>query len=176
MSLRKPQPGIIVGSIGLLILGGWLLALNVGVPLVSFSRIWPVFLSVLGAAMLTQYGSEKRKRSGLLFIGTFATLLGLFLCLFSLEIGRLTWLDMPRYWPLILLFIGCAFLLLYLAGDMQDQALLRPVYIFGGAGLLALPFTLGILRGWASSQGLRLWPLLIALVILAVFFQPQPKE
>jgi hypothetical protein len=148
----------------------------VGAPMVSFSRIWPVFLAILGAAMLAQYASEKRKRSGLLFSGILTTLLGLFLCMFSLEIGRITWPEMSRYWPFILLFIGSAFFLLYLVGDMQDQALLRPVYVFGGVGLLALPFTLGILRGWASSQGLQLWPLLIALIILAVFFQPQPQE
>jgi hypothetical protein len=175
--MRKPQPGIIVVGIGLFLLGGWLLALELGAPLVSFSRLWPFFLVVLGAAMLIQYGGEKRKRNGLLFIGVLTTLLGLFLSMFSLEIGRLTWPEMSRYWPFILLFIGSAFLLLYLAGDMQDPALLRPVYIFGGAGLVALPFTLGVLRGWVSSQGMHLWPLLIALIILAVFFQPQhPHE
>jgi hypothetical protein len=48
--------------------------------------------------------------------------------------------------------------------------LLPPAYIFGGVGLLALPFTLGVMRGEVARQVLQFWPLLVLLVGLAVFF------
>jgi hypothetical protein len=45
----------------------------------------------------------------------------------------------------------------------------------GGVGLFTLPFTLGVFRGAIFSQMLRLWPLPLILIALAIFFRPRSQ-
>ena len=83
---------------------------------------------------------------------------------------------MARYWPVFPLILGAAFMALYLAGGMREQALLIPAFISGGAGLFSLPFTLGVMRGTVLRQVLQFWPLLLLLVGLMLLLGPRSQE
>jgi hypothetical protein len=148
-----------------------LIAIELGAPLLGPERLWPLIPVFLGLALLAQVVFQGQRQEGLIFIGVTALLAGLFLILFTFRIGGLSWRSMSAWWPVFPLIVGIAFLTLYLAGDMHEQSLLIPAYIAGGFGLLALPFTLGVIGGGIASQVVRLWPLLVILIILAVILR-----
>jgi hypothetical protein len=168
--MKREQTGALIGALGLVGIGGWRLAAALGVPLMSFDRLWPLILALAGLVFVVQYGVTASRPVGLLFVGMLALLGGMFFCAFTTQLGGLAWRDMAQYWPVFPLVVGAAFMTLYLAGDMREQALLPPAYIFGGIGIFALPFTLGVMRGEVARQVLQFWPLLVLLVGLAAFF------
>jgi len=168
---KQRQPGAIVAGLGLMVAGGWLIATELGAPLLGPERLWPFIPALLGSALLAQVIFRKQRQDGLIFIGVVALLTGLFLSLFTFRVGGLGWQDMSVWWPVFPLIVGIAFMAIYLAGDMHEQSLLIPAYITGGIGLFALPFTLGIVGGGISNQVLRLWPLLVAFVVLAIILR-----
>lgn len=170
------QPGAIVLGLGLMLTGGWMIATALGAPLVSLSSLWPLGISLVGLALLTQYSLRDKDDAGLLLFGSAILLVGLFLCLFTLQIGNLTWQDMASYWPILPLIVSFAFVLVYLAGDMREQALLLPAYILGGASLIALPFTLRVAQSIISGQALWLSPLLLALLALAALSKARGRS
>ena len=168
----KRRPGNVMTALFLIVVGAWFLATDVfNAPLMGFVELWPAFPLFFGLALLVQYLVGERQNSGLVFLGVAAALPGAFLFLFTLRIGGLTWADMGRYWPAFPLIGGLAFLALYLAGGMQDQGVLVPAFISGGVGLIALPITLGVVGGRMFSQAIRLWPLLLILIGLALFLR-----
>jgi hypothetical protein len=169
-SMKREQTGALIGALGLVGIGGWLLAAALGVPLMGFDRLWPLILALAGVVFVVQYGVTASRPVGLLFVGMLALLGGTFLCAFTTQLGGLAWHNMAQYWPVFPLIVGVAFMTLYLAGDMREGALLPPAYIFGGIGILTLPFTLGVMRGEVARQVLQFWPLLVLLAGLAVFF------
>jgi hypothetical protein len=170
------QPGAWVIGVGLLGAAAWAIAIGLGVPLARLNRMWPVVIMIFGAGMLTQYLFQRRKQGGLLFFGLNATVLGAFLSLFTLKVGGITWDDMGRYWPIILLTVGAAFMTLYLLEGMQRDSLIIPAFVIGGLGLFALPVTLGIVGGQSFAEVLQLWPLLIIFGILIFFFRPPSSQ
>lgn len=165
--MNQRQPGVAVIGMSLALVGIWWIAAASGLPLVPLGRLWPVGLSTVGLALLVQRGLRDRQGMGLLLLGSTLLLTGLFLCLFAFRIGNLTWQDMADYWPAFPLIVGFAFALVYLAGDMREQALLVPVYLLGGIGLVALPITLGVVQRAVPGQVLWLLPLPLVLIALA---------
>jgi hypothetical protein len=153
------------------LIGSLLLAQLFGIQELSWNRLWPILLIFAGIALLSQHSMDHNKRSGIVFLGTIAVLSGLFLCIFTFQIGRLGWADMPRYWPVFPAIVGAAFLAVYLAGDMQNEALLKPSFLIGGFGLFLLPFTVGVIGGEAFQQVSRFWPLLLIPVAMLILFQ-----
>ncbi|GAB4470585.1 MAG: hypothetical protein Kow00124_06840 [Anaerolineae bacterium] len=176
--MREYQPGVIVASLGLLVIGIWIAARALGAPLMGLTRIWPALLLIGGLAVLAQARRVGARFEGSVFIGVALLLMGSLFCLFSAQIAGLSWQDMGRYWPLLLLIVGLALLIVYLAGDMQPRALPAAAYLVGGAGLLALPLTLGLVWSPAFGQVLRYWPILIVPFGLALFFRlrGQPSD
>jgi hypothetical protein len=170
------QPGSFIIGIGLLAVGGWIIAIRLGVRLAGIQYMWPAIVAVLGLACFVQYLFETRKHGGLLFLGLSGLLIGVFLNLFTLRVGGLTWSKMAIYWPIIPLCLGFALLILYLAEGMRQQSLLLPTYLFGGIGLFALPITLKIIQGPVFDQVIRFWPVLVVLIVLAIILQPRPPQ
>ena len=156
-------------SLGLVIVGLWLILAGVGLRVPSFVRVWPALLIGAGVAMLAEsaFGGGAR---GLLFLGLMIALAGGFLLLFSMGAWGLRWPDMLALWPVLLLVPALAFLAVYLVDGMSEQGMLFPVMLLGGAGLAALPFTVGVMTGSYLLDVLRLWPLLAGLAILALLF------
>ncbi len=159
--MNSVRTGASIAGMGLLLTGGWLVARAVGLPLVGLDRLWPAALILTGLTLWVQHLLGEGGRGGLAFTGTLMLLAGSFVCLFTFQVGRLTWTDLTRYWPVFPLIGSAAFIMLYLVEDMSNADLLKPAYLLGGLGLLLLPFTLGVLGGPAFSQMARLWPLLL---------------
>ncbi len=174
--MARRQPGIVIGAAGLVAGGTWLALSGLGLRLLTLDRLWPVIPVVGGLALLAQNAQQSRGSQGLMLGGVSALLGGLFLLLFSFRVGNLAWADLAGYWPVFPLIVGFAFLLVYLSEGMQEPGLLVLAHLFGGFGLLALPFTLGIIRGAVFSQVLRLWPLLLILVTLAVILRLRARR
>ncbi|NDJ34058.1 MAG: hypothetical protein GYB64_05285 [Chloroflexi bacterium] len=169
----KRFPGVTAAALLAAAAGGWLIAASLRVALPPLAEIWPVILIVAAAALIAQVNAERRRRPAVMLPGTILLLCGLFFLLFTLGIGRLGWVDLLRLWPVFPLIIATGYLMVYLAGDMQEQALLVPVYVFGAIGLIALPLTLGAVQTLAFRQTLRLWPLVLVLLALFVFARPR---
>lgn len=170
------QPGSIIIGIGLIAIGVWIVTIRLGVRLAGFRYMWPALIAMLGLAFLVQYIFQKRKQGGLLFLGIAGLAIGVFLNLFTLHVGGLTWGSMAYYWPIIPLCLGLAFLILYLAEGMRQQRLLILTYITGGLGLFALPITLKIIQGPVFNQVIQLWPILVILIVLAIVVRPRQPD
>jgi hypothetical protein len=168
---RRTQPGTLLAGAGMLLIGALLLAPLFGLPDLSWSRLWPVLLIFAGIALLSQNSMDHHHRSGVVFLGTVVMLSGLFLSLFTFQIGRLGWVDMTRYWPVFPAIVGAGFLAVYFAGDMQNEALLKPSYLIGGFGLFLLPFTVGVVGGQVFQRISRFWPVLLIPVAGLIMFQ-----
>src|SRR5574341_1410061 len=177
--MQRTQPGAVIMGLGMLLAGSWLAAVQLGIQIGSSAvmrllqpiRLWPLLIALGGLALLVQYGFEQRKRGGLLFLGTLVVLTGLFLLLFTLQIGRLGWAQMPAYWPFFPLIFATALLIMFIAENFHDEAVLHTVLLVGGIGLFALPVTLGIIGGLVLNQIVRLWPVLLVLLLIGGFFQ-----
>jgi hypothetical protein len=111
---------------------------------------------------------------GLITVGIGATLTGAFLFLFTL--GLLQWSELLVYWPVFPLIVGFSFFALYLRGGMRDSGLLVPAFAIGGAGVIALPFTLGAVENEFVLQAVRFWPLLLPVLGLAFLFRPARRK
>jgi len=170
------QPGSIIVGIGLITIGVWIVTIQLGVRLAGIRYMWPALVAILGLAFITQYLFQKRKQGGLIFLGVAGLLIGVFLNLFTMRVGGLTWADMARFWPIIPLCLGLAFLILYLAEGMRQQSLLIPTYIIGGLGLFALPITLRVIQGTIFNQALRFWPIPVFLIALAILVRPRQPD
>lgn len=157
-----------IGGAGLLLAGVWLIARGLGVPLLNTAQTWPLVLVWLGLIALAWHTSHADSGRGMLLFGMLLMLGGLFLAVFSLQIGGLMWTEAGRWWPILPLIIGAAFMVVYISGGMNEPPLLVLVYLFGGVGLVALPFTLGAVSGAVTGWLVRLWPLLIVVPILAI--------
>jgi hypothetical protein len=169
----KRRIGNLVIALLLIAFGLWLIAGEVGARLPGLEQSWPVIPVGLGLAMLAQYVGGGRREIGLMFVGLWLLLTGAFLFLFTFHVAGITWADIDKYWPGFPLIVAAAFLALYMVGGMRARSLLVPTFLAGGAGILALPFTLGVIRGELINQVAQLWPLLILLLGAALIFRPR---
>ncbi len=186
--MTKRQPGVMVAGLGLIVVGGWTIASalypllagtdSAGQPqhLAGITQLWPLLLCLGGLAMLAQAAAPGERHPGLVFLGVTLLLLGLFFLAFTVKLGNLSWRDMSRLWPVIPTILGLAFLMLYIVEGMRSSALLTPVYVIGGVGILLLPLTLGVLRASTIQQVGQLWPLGVLIILLLIGFGRQPSE
>ena len=161
----RNRSGAIIPGLLLIALGAWLLAGTLGVRLPSFATLWPVALIVFGLAFLVQFFAGGRRSEGLVFTGVAAALLGGFFL--AITLGRLTWADAGRLWPVYVLIGGLAFLAQWLARP-AEHGLLIPAALATVVGLVALALTLGLAGFTLPDQIIRLWPLLLILAGLGL--------
>jgi hypothetical protein len=99
-----------------LVLGGVLLLLTTTVLPTTLARIWPLFMTIIGVAMLA-YGLRKRTITRLTFTipgGAMIFLSGLFLP-FSLELVQMDFADFVAvWWPAIFVLAGGSLLFAHL--------------------------------------------------------------
>src|SRR5688572_14435124 len=110
MSNRRSAflPGLL-----LMLFGVWLLARNLGWEPPGLDVLWPAFPLIFGLTFILQYLFGGRQDSGLVFVGVAAALVGAFF--FAFTLGRLSWSQMDRYWPVFVLIGGLAFLAQWLS-------------------------------------------------------------
>jgi hypothetical protein len=157
MSNRR---GAILPGLFLILLGGWLLAQNLGARLPQIQNLWPAFPLVFGLAMLVRYFSEGRREEGLVFTGVAATLVGAFF--FAFTLGPLEWAQMRDFWPVFVLIGSAAFFAQWLARPRNVGLLVPAVLalIVGGVFMLA---NTGALNRAMVNQLVKFWPVLLIL-------------
>jgi hypothetical protein len=146
-----------------MLLGAWLLARNLDVPVPGLEQLWPGIILLFGLAFLAQYVAGGRREEGLVFSGVSATLTGAFFL--AITLGYLEWSDLGRLWPVFVLIGGAAFLAQWLAKP-AERGLLLPALLALAVGGVALVFTLGLLSPALAEQAARLWPL--GLILLGI--------
>lgn len=162
--MPKQRSAIIPGLL-LVLIGGWLLAQNLGVALPGLQDLWPAIILLFGLSMLAQFFAGGRKDEGLVFVGMASTLLGAFFM--SITLGPLTWGDLGDYWPVFPLIGGIAFLAQWLVRP-SERGLLIPAGMGLIVGTVALLFTVGNLDPGLAGQIARLWPVLLILAGLGM--------
>ena len=154
----------IIPATVLILLGLFFLLSNLGALKgldLSAEELWPGFVVLAGLAFLFQYLLGARD-PGLVFVGTAATLLGLFFFLFTLNVelpfefenvkGPIDWGDSAYLWPAYPLIGGIAFVMMAILSRERDVL---------GVGLVAmLSFSLSVApRDWKRlrSSGRCCW-------------------
>lgn len=169
----------VIGALVLIALGVWLLAQNLRLPLPPLGTWWPAILILTGMVALVNYVSGRERTPGQIFLGFAATLLGLFFCLFTLNVPvplpglreGVRWEDMGRLWPAFVLIGGVAVIAQFIVNPRRAWG----DFVFGAlaviVGFVAFPFTLGMLPpGWGRAV-LKLWPLMLIVMGLALLLQ-----
>jgi hypothetical protein len=154
-------PGIIVIMLGL-----WLAVQRLGWAAPGLGQLWPLLLVVTGLWLLASYALDDRD-AGSAFAGTALFLAGAFLMLYTFRvISRLeTW------WPAIPVIGGLAFLAQWAASEFKGIGSLWMGLLALTAGVVALPFTLGVISHQLGREAARLWPLVLIVVGLVALLQ-----
>lgn len=162
MSNRR---GALLPGILLMLLGAWLLARNLNLPVPRLDQLWPGLLVLFGFGFLVRFLAGGRREEGLVFVGVAATLTGAFFLIITL--GALDWSAMGAYWPVLVLIGGLAFLGQWLARP-TERGLLVPAVLALLVGAVGLVFTLGLLDPALAAQAARLWPLVLIVLGLGL--------
>jgi hypothetical protein len=181
----KERPSIGLAFV-LILIGLFFLLSNAGVFEdldLEFDQLWPAFVVLAGLAFLLQYLVGGRRDPGLVFVGTAATLIGLFFFLFTLNVelpfefenlrGPIDWNDSEVLWPAYPLIGGIAFLMLSIFD--RDRGALGVGLVAIAVGVIAFLFTLGDGTEWEEYA--RFWPVLLILAggwhLLRLLFRPR---
>jgi hypothetical protein len=169
--------GAVIPGLILVLLGGYLLAQNLGVPLPGFDQLWPGFPLFFGLAFLVRFFAGGRRDDGLMFVGVAGALIGVFF--FAFTLGRLEWEDMGRWWPVFVLIGAAAFFAQWMVRPSQ-RGLLVPAFIALLVGAVFLVVNLRLVNPALAEQLTRLWPVLLILggllVLGSYFFGSSRKE
>lgn len=145
----------------LIIVGAYLLLLqlNIGVP--DLQEIWPALPCAAGIFFLSFYVSGQQRDPGLVFIGTALTLSALFFFLITMGSPNPDYTVLEYLWPVFVVIAGISFLALWLAQGLEgwEVIFLAVVSIVLGGTSLALNLKPGL-----SQELSRLWPALLILV------------
>lgn len=154
--------GAAILAIFLILLGTYLLLVQLGVGIPPWDVMWPVLPLAGGLAFLGGYVFGERRDPGQVFVGTAATLVGL--VFFFVTLGPLEYQDLGTWWPVFVLIGGVAFLAQWAAGGFRDWGTLFLALValtVGGAGLAV---TLQLLGPETRALLPRLWPVVLILM------------
>lgn len=149
-------------SIGFLAVGITLLLLgSLSVPRFVFSV--PALVS---GCFLWYAGMYLKNRARFFFAATFLALAGCLL--FFIDTG-LVQLRLPTAWPLLMLFVGCAFSVSgYLNYRKLHAVYIAPAFVFAGLGFFFLLFTSRVITLSFTAVVIWWFPLLLLPSILSV--------
>ncbi len=160
----KNNRGTIIVGIFLVLLGGWLLAQQMGVRVPSFTQLWPGVLILAGAGLLISFIQDRQPDQ--IFWGVAALLLGGFFFLFTL--GLFNWQsDMARYWPVFLIIFSIASVFQWFTNPAR-RGYLAQAGLALLIGLFFLAYNFNLFSRFLAQQILQLWPLLVILAGLVV--------
>jgi predicted membrane protein len=150
---------------------GWILLLLGGFFLLDhwYPHLfgWNTILIALGVALLVR---AVRFDRGASFPGAFLLLLGLFLLLKGSDVLYVPWW---QTWPLILLFLGVSFVVLFAFDTAKRGSLLVGLSLILIAFiLLTNPYSWDDITDWIADW----WPLLLILVGLNVLWTTRQKR
>ncbi len=146
----------------LILLGFFLLLQQLATHLFGWNHIWPIFPTLGGVTFLAGWLFSKEHDPGLLFVGTAATLVGLFFFLFTF--GVLEWSEMSKLWPTFPIIGGLAFLALFAGDRFRDWGAAGTGCVAVLLGVIAFGFTLFRLPRSLGDTLIKLWPLGLILI------------
>lgn len=136
----KKNHNIFIGGL-FIIIGTLFLLSNLGYLDFSWSYVWPLALLVPGVYLHFSFFTGLDKNPGILVPGGILTTYGL---LFYANV-IFGWGIMAELWPVFLIGISIGLLELYIFGG-GDKALLIPIGVLGGLGLIFLTDSIYILN------------------------------
>ena len=151
--------GSVVWGGVLLMVGSFMLLERFGFDMPNVGDLWPVFPLMFGLAFLTSYFFSDPRDPGLVWPGTFFSLLGSFFFLFTMDV--FDWEDMAFLWPMYPLMVGTAFTATWLTGRCRDGGLFGAAAVTLLVGTVGLSMTTGVLA-WGDVR--YLWPLALILI------------
>jgi len=128
----KKNHNMLIGGL-FIIIGALFLFSNLGYLHFSWSYVWPLALLIPGVYLHMSFFTGLDKNPGILVPAGILTTYGL---LFYVNV-IFGWGMMGELWPVFLLGISFGLLELYIFGS-RDKALLIPIGILGGLGLIFL--------------------------------------
>lgn len=161
---RRNRSGTIVWALILIGAGAWFLLDNLGFELPNMSQMWPVFVLVPGLFFLAGYAFGADHEPGLAFVGTAATLLGVFFFMCTLGVGGLETGDMGRLWPVYPLIAAIAWVVQWVASGFRDWGALIPAGIAGVIGLVGLGSVLTGEQALFLNLLVRGWPVILIII------------
>jgi hypothetical protein len=142
---------------------------------IGWDRVWPIFPLFGGLAALVSYVAGGLRDEGLVFVGTAATLVGLFF--FGFTLGIWQWDQMAELWPVFVLIGGISFIALFFAQRRRRDPGTLGV---GCAAIVVGIAGLAITFGFLSGDLVRYWPLLIIMIgifaLLGALYQGLRRE
>ena len=163
------RKGTIIPALFLILLGIYFLLSELGIGIPGWDRIWPVFPLAGGLAFLGGYVFGSRRDPGLVFVGTAATLVGLWF--FFITLGPLEYRDLETWWPVFVLIGSVAFLAQWIAAGFRDWGALFLALVALAVGGAGLAVTLQLLGPETRELLPRLWPVLIVLMGLMMLLR-----
>lgn len=136
----KKNHNMFIGGL-FIIIGALFLFSNLGYLRFSWSYVWPLALLVPGIYLHISFFAGMDKNPGILVPAGILTTYGL---LFYANVF-LGWGIMAELWPIFLIGISIGLTELYLFGS-RDKALLIPIGILGGLGMIFLTNSIYILN------------------------------
>jgi hypothetical protein len=118
-------------------------------------------VGILGVSLILRFFLNGRREPGLFFIGM-VTLLWLGFA----ASDPLFNVDLFQAWPLVISAVGLALLLTILVQRSREVRLALPAFLILLAGLVMLPFTMGLFIDEVLLTVASLWPLILVIPIL----------
>nr|HID13356.1 hypothetical protein [Anaerolineae bacterium] len=139
------RKGAVIPGLLLILLDIYFLLGELGIGIHGWDVIWPVFPFAGGLAFLGGYVFGQRRDPGLVFVGTAATLVGLWF--FFIALGPLEYRDLGMWWPVFVLIGSAAFLAQWAAAGFRD---------WGALFMALVALTFGLVARGAGFRAVRL--------------------
>ena len=141
-----------------LVLWGVLLSLVSNHVLLGWENLWPLVITASGVVLLRVF--QGRLNFGVVFAGTWAILLGLFLTAFAC--GLVEWGRMAVLWPVMPMIIGAAFITAGASCPPGNSGIIVGAMVFALAAASFL-YETGVISTRVAEPFIRFWPLVLVL-------------
>ena len=129
----------------------------------GISKMWPIFVFLLGLGFLMLFYPEKNKKRNALQLGIATGLILLSILFFYLNFTA--WVKLAKLWPIFLIIVGLSIGICYFT-------LKRVIFLYTGLILIML----GIVFYLVFAISTRLWPVSLMLVGLSFIFLEDVKK
>ncbi|MFO7698530.1 MAG: hypothetical protein R6X16_15450 [Anaerolineae bacterium] len=165
--MRDRRSGLVLGG-GLILIGLYLLARTMGVPLPGWNAAWPLLLLAGGLSSLVQALGQDPRDSGGVWFGITAILSSAIFLYITL--GRGEWSDMRTLWPLFPAAAAVGWLAAWLVNPREVSSLVMAA-IAGAGAVLGYAFSSGRLSADFGRQLASWWPLILVVLGLGYIVQ-----
>lgn len=165
--MRDKQNSLVLGG-GLILVGLYLLARTLGVPLPGWNAVWPLLLLAGGISSLVQALGQDPRDSGGVWFGVTAILCSA--VFMYITAGKGEWSDMRSLWPVFPAAAALGWLCAWLVRPREISSLVMAA-IAGIGAALGYAFTVGRLNADSARQLASWWPVILVALGLGYIVQ-----